>query len=300
MGFGLVRARRLARQFEQLHAVWASAPATAAWTVWLLTDMPYSLAGHAYDLFERGGDWLLADKMPAAQFIRTSTEAGRARWVQLGADPAKLKVIRRGVEVAQPWDQSDDARTARVDGRIHLLAVGRLVPKMGYPYTLEICWHLKRQQIDFTCEIIGAGPMRGQIMRAVARFGLEDYVILRGALPHHEVDAAYVRADALLFTGEVDAKGDRAGFPNAVGEAMIAGLPVCCRPVGAVREAIEDLRTGLILTDPVTDAQRIVAMLQCAKLRQRLRSEARQWAVENFSVQANMRELMRLFEQVGK
>jgi hypothetical protein len=42
------------------HAVWGGAPATAAWLLWRLNGQIYSAAAHAYDLYDRGGDWCCA------------------------------------------------------------------------------------------------------------------------------------------------------------------------------------------------------------------------------------------------
>ncbi|HEY0945035.1 MAG TPA: hypothetical protein VGD81_07190, partial [Opitutaceae bacterium] len=46
---------------DLIHAAWGGAPATAAWILWRLNGHPYSAAAHAYDLYEHGGDWWLAE-----------------------------------------------------------------------------------------------------------------------------------------------------------------------------------------------------------------------------------------------
>ena len=71
LAYAICRARGLSRQVDHFHAVWASAPATAAWAIGQLCDIPFSMAGHAYDLYEDGGDGLLEFKIPAARFVRS-------------------------------------------------------------------------------------------------------------------------------------------------------------------------------------------------------------------------------------
>ena len=57
LGFALVEARRIqSKKFQILHAVWATMPATAAFALSKLIDVPFSMGAHAYDLFRQGGD----------------------------------------------------------------------------------------------------------------------------------------------------------------------------------------------------------------------------------------------------
>lgn len=296
MGFGLVRAQELERECDHLHAVWASAPATAAWTVHLLTGLPYSLAGHAYDLFEHGGDWLLPEKLSQARFVRSSTLAGTQRLLQLGATPAKVHLVRRGLPAPAP-DAFAQQRPAvdfpplSLEQPLRLLAVGRLVEKMGYPLLLAIAAQLHRRGLDFRLRIIGDGPLRHVLQQLGARLGLTGVVEWCGALPYAEVDAAYRRADLLLFTGMIARSGDRAGFPNVIGEAMAAGVPVCCTVVGAVGEAIIDGETGVVLDPSADPAGRILAALADPAALERMRRRAWQWVRSEFDLLRNMSRL---------
>jgi colanic acid/amylovoran biosynthesis glycosyltransferase len=97
-GYGVVEAGRVRQERPRhVHAVWASAPAAAAWTLWRLAGVPYSIAAHAYDLYEHGGDWLLPDKIALARFVRTSTAMGVATLRERGVPAGKIALIRRGL-----------------------------------------------------------------------------------------------------------------------------------------------------------------------------------------------------------
>ena len=58
------------------------APATFALS--RLTGAPFSMGAHAYDLFRRGGDWLLIEKFKYAAFIRTSSKSSFRRLHAMG------------------------------------------------------------------------------------------------------------------------------------------------------------------------------------------------------------------------
>jgi glycosyltransferase involved in cell wall biosynthesis len=288
IGFAIVRARRLARRVGHFHAVWASAPGAAAWALHELTDLPYSLSAHAYDLFENGGDALLSIKMARASFLRSSTRRGCRRWETLGADPRDVLLIRRGLPELPPFAED------RVPSEIpRLLAVGRMVEKMGFAYLLRILAALEMEGVSFRARLIGEGPLREKLQADARRLGLTGKVAFPGALSFAEVEKALAAADLFLFTGCVDRKGDRAGFPNAVGEAMAWGVPVAATPTGAVREGIRDRETGILLPpgNAPAAAVQVRDFLLDPALRGTCRQAARQWVEENFDARRNLRSL---------
>lgn len=284
LGYALVRARMMERRYTHTHAVWASAPAAAAWALHELVGLPYSMAGHAYDLYEDGGDGWLEVKLRETAFIRTSTEAGLRRWRQLGAPASRLVVIRRGLPELPPF-----AGRPRPVPPYRLLAVGRMVEKMGYNRLLDALDRLRQSGLPFQATLVGRGPLLGAIRQRCTDLGLTEQVQFTGSLSYAEVEACYREADLFLFTGVIARSGDRAGFPNAIGEAMAWGVPVCATPVGAVGEGLVDGQTGLIARTPAEAAEKVEALLRSPVDYGRIRMEARQWAEDNFDARVNMR-----------
>ena len=294
LGYALVRARALAGRHDHFHAVWASAPATAAWALYKLTGTPFSMSGHAYDLYEDGGDGLLGVKIPDARFIRTSTDAGRQRWMELGCPADKIHVIRRGL---LKLPQLEPGPTAEPAPPYHLLAVGRLVEKMGYSVLLRILAGLQRSGFPFRATIVGSGPLLGTLRRQCERLGLDETVEFTGGLPYREVTWHYREADLFLFSGQVARSGDRAGFPNAIGEAMAWGVPVCASAVGAVPEGVHDGETGLLYADPEEAAAKIRELFNDCARYAAIRRAARQWIEREFDAHRNMDRFARLVEE---
>ena len=133
-GYGVVEAGRVRRERPRhVHAVWASAPAAAAWTLWRLTGVPYSVSAHAYDLYEHGGDWLLREKIELARFARTSTEMAAATLRERGVEPDKIIVVRRGLGAFPVLKPLRRARRP-----LRLVCVARLVEKKGLERQLEL------------------------------------------------------------------------------------------------------------------------------------------------------------------
>jgi colanic acid/amylovoran biosynthesis glycosyltransferase len=293
VAFALVHAahfRRLAP--TELHAVWAGGPAAAAWTLWRLDRHPFSAAGHAYDLYQDGGDGWLRGKLAPARFVRTSTEMGAATLRAKGVAPEKIHVIRRGLVSLPPLKPLRPGRSP-----LRLLCVARLVPKKGLHLQLAIYAALRAAGLPFEARIAGEGPLREELARELARLGLEGQVTLLGHRPQPEIAALRTWADVLLHTGIVAPDGDRDGLPNVIPEAMAAGVLVVTSPAAATTEAIHDGLTGHV-APPEDPAAWLAALRRLATDDahcEHLRAGARAWIEREFDAHRNTARLAALF-----
>lgn len=291
MGFAIIEAPHF-RRFgpDRFHGVWGSLPAMAAWLLSRLCQAPFSFEAHAYDLYEHGGDWFLREKVRAAQLIRSSTAAGVARLHEVGADPAKVVHIRRGLLPMPVYPERDP-----IGSPMRLVSVGRLVEKKGFFRQLQILAAFREAGIDFSVRIIGEGPLRERLERAIDTSGLGDRVELTGWLAVEETMAEMMRADILLHTGRIARSGDRDGLPNVLGEAMSVGTLVLATPDAGVSEAVVDGESGFLC--PLDDANAWLGALHRIQsepeMVQRVRRNARAWVEEHFDAARNMRSWYR-------
>lgn len=270
-----------------LHAVWASMPAAFGWVVHQLTGLPFSFAGHAYDLFEDGGDGLIGKKLEAAFGIRTSTRAGLIRLRELGADPAAVSVIRRGL-----LDLPAVASMRSGRHPVRLVTVGRFVSKMGYDLLGQVFDELVRRGIPFEARLVGSGSEMKSFETRRMRSKWSENVQLLGAQPFTAVEATLRWGDILLFTGQVASSGDRAGFPNVIGEAMAVGRPVVATEVGAVPEVLEHGVNGLLAHSAVDFVDGIEQLSSDDVFYAKLAGAGRFWTEREFNLQRNMAVFM--------
>ena len=292
--FAVCRAERFRRTgVRHIHGAWASGPATAAAILSRLCGVPFSFAGHAYDIYEHGGDQFLDAKLRAASFVHTTTEAN-VTYLHERVPQARVVFARQGLEQLPVAPKRN-----RAPGPIRILSVARLVPKKGHCHQLAACALLKKWRVPFEARIIGTGELHRRLQREIDALGLADVVTLCGGQPHERAQEAYDWADIFWHTGIIDAKGNRDGLPNVIPEAFANRLPVICSREPGANEAVTDEVTGLVVdvanhTDLASAVKRLA---EDESLRQRLGENGRRWVEENFLVSKNAAILAQAFRE---
>lgn len=250
---------------DHVHAHWATYASTAAMVISRHIDRPFSFTAHAHDIYL--DDQLMADKLASAAFVATISEFNRAyiRHRYPASAGTRIEIVHCGV---QPQRRRRDA--ARVQPGL-LLSVGRLDEIKGFPVLIEACRILREQGLDFRCEIVGDGPLHGQLVEQLRRTGLGDRVTLLGALPSQDVERKLHEADVFVLASQRSRAGNMDGIPVALMEAMASGTPVISTAVSGIPELVEDSRTGLLVEPRDADAlaHAIRRMLEDSLLRGR-------------------------------
>ena len=289
----LILAERLRRDgVAHLHAAWAHTPASVAWIAARLTGIPWSMGGHAKDLYlSRASS--LAKKVSAARFTTVCTRAGHEYLRSLVAAQKDLprpeiQLHHHGVDTeyftpAPPAGvESSQAGAAPM-----ILSAGRLVPKKGFDILLEAAGILRDRGLAFRLEIVGAGPLRDALKAQIRALALEDRVVLKGMLVMEEMREAYRRATCMVLASRVGADGDRDGIPNTLAEAMACGLPVIASKMPSIAELITEGETGVLVPpeDPKALAESLAALLGDPGRMARLGQAGLRRVRENFSAE---------------
>jgi colanic acid/amylovoran biosynthesis glycosyltransferase len=187
---------------------------------------------------------------------------------------AKIVVIPCGSPIRAAGNIRPGSRN-----ELHCLAVGRLVPKKDPLGSLAaFLGASKHVEQRMRLTIVGDGPLRGQLEKAVRLSGAAELVRILGSRPHTEVEALLSDCDIFLQHSRRDpATGDEEGLPVAVLEAMSHGLAIVSTRHGGIPEAIEDGATGFLVAegDYESMASRIAELARDPELRAELGERAR-------------------------
>lgn len=140
---------------------------------------------------------------------------------------------------------------------------GRLVRSKGIEQLLDAV----AQRPSIELQVVGEGPL-GPALRA--QYQGAAHIRFVGAVPHHEMQALYRRATAVV----IPSWGPEV-FPLAVLEAMACGAPVLVRRAGGSAEAVERTGGGLVYDAPEELLPLLDRLVADAGLRATLSSAAR-------------------------
>lgn len=150
-----------------------------------------------------------------------------------------------------------------------VLAVGRLERPKGFDLLVRAFAKATRRQRDWELVIAGEGTEREALAALARSCGVADRVRLPGKRP--DIQRLYAAADVFALPSRFE------GFPNALLEAMAAGLPSVAAdcPAGP-REIIRDEQDGLLVAPEDVDAlaEALSRLIGDADLRARLGAAA--------------------------
>jgi glycosyltransferase involved in cell wall biosynthesis len=289
-GLGVHTSQLLRKRYpcDHIHAHFVDRAALVALIAGQLLDKPFSATAHANDIYV--DPVLLTEKVAQAKFIATCTQYNETHLRSLlrAASARKLRCIYHGLDISEYRPQRRSRKPPL------LLAVGQLKEKKGFGYLLEACRILIDQGVEFTCVIVGEGPLRSALETKIAELSLQHRVRLLGSLPHQAVIEKYKEATTFVLPCVTAANGDRDGIPNVILEAMAMGLPVVSTRHSGIGEAVEDGRSGLLVPpgDSTALAGSLAQLIGDEELRERLGRFARERVVEFFDVEVNVTRLL--------
>jgi colanic acid/amylovoran biosynthesis glycosyltransferase len=177
-----------------------------------------------------------------------------------------------------------------------ILFVGRLVEKKGCEFLLRAMALLQQRDPEAQVEIIGDGPLRGQLEALASTLSLR--VCFRGVQTPVEVLRSLSRARVLCNPSVTAASGDMEGFGMVFAEAQAVGTPVVSFTHAAIPEVVDHGSTGLLC--PEANVAALAHSLERLLLDDRLWSlmslRARQRAVELFDIAKQTESLEALYD----
>jgi len=159
-----------------------------------------------------------------------------------------------------------------------IVSVGRLVSIKRFDLLLGAMAELRSEFPDWHLDILGDGEERNALEEMTRRLDLSNVVEWRGTVK----DTRPFLQNAALFV----LCSDFEGFPNALSEALAAGIPAVCTDTQGVRALLRDRQNGISV--PRGDQKGLVlgmgALMQNSELRIQMSRQALRVS-EDFSME---------------
>ena len=170
--------------------------------------------------------------------VFVNSEEYRQSWIQHGLEPAKLKILPRGLdtELFHPArrDPAFFERFGAHNGEVRLLYVGRISREKDLDLLAAAYRRLRDEGLPIQLFFVGDGPYSEALAKSLPEAFFTGY--LRGS----ELATAYASADVFVFPSTTDT------FGNVILEAQACGLPVVVSDSGGPKELVQPEANGLI------------------------------------------------------
>jgi glycosyltransferase involved in cell wall biosynthesis len=280
---------------DVLHAYLPAAYVMAALTGWA-ARVPVIIAGrrglssyHLYNSWRWRMLARLANRIIAVQLCNSEAVREYAiRREHLRRD--RTMVIPNGIDLPDPpAPELEPAWAAPTTAAM----IANFTSYKGHATVLQAMCRVVAQRPDFKLVMFGEGKERREAERLSEELGLDGAVVFAGGRP----DAARFlpRFDFLVLASTQE------GLPNAVMEAMAAGLPQVATPVGGVPELVEHEVTGLLVppSDPEQLAEAIIWMIDHPDQRRQMGAAARARVRAGFSTASMVARTEALYEALS-
>lgn len=286
--FQVLAIRKLLKshKYSVIHAHWLIPQGLAATFAKLTVSNspPIICTGHGADIFGLQGKvlsklkrWII-DHSAAVTVVSQSMKSYLQS--ELKVRPEKIKVIPMGTDLSNIFTPKEGMRNL---GQIAF--VGRLVEKKGLKYLIQVIPSLVTKLEKLNLIIAGSGPERAELEELVSNLNIEGNVTFVGAKNHREIADLYRSSEACIFPFVKASDGDMEGFGLVTVEAMGCKCPVIVGDIPAVRDIVQDGKTGLICkpTDPEILTTTILRVLRSKDTSAELANAAYQFVQQNFS-----------------
>ncbi len=227
---------------DHVHAGFATHPATCAWMIGRMTDIPYSVSCHAHDIFVSRSmlDFKLGEAACVRPISRFNQDYLQEKIPRLRNQ--RFAVIHIGLDLQAirplPAVGGDDFR---------ILYVGSLEVRKGVDDLLTALAGCSGELGTWHCDIMGDGPVRMELEAQVQDLGLADQVVFHGKQPVEEIYRAYGRCHVLVVPSIIDGSGRTEGIPTVLVEALAHQRPVISTRVSGIPELVRPGETGWLI-----------------------------------------------------
>jgi glycosyltransferase involved in cell wall biosynthesis len=176
---------------------------------------------------------------------------------------------------------------------VRLLFVGRLVPEKGCQLLLQALYKLRNDGNDVVLSVCGDGTYRPQLEALAKRLDLRDLVSFHGELSGQKLINTMQEADISVVPSLWEEQ-----FGLTAAEAMSCGLPVVGSLGGGLQWIVKEGGLGFERGDLEGLTRNLDYLISHPEIREKMGHEARQLAVEKYSLRRMNDQHLQLIESL--
>lgn len=276
-----------------IYAHWLSAPSQFALLLYLVTNIPFGITGHRWDLIDANNFDL---KFKHSKFIRLISYKSTQLLAKNIQEKYKEKIYN--IYLGIPILIKPIKKIKIPNNNIRILCIGNLIPVKGHQYLINAVYELHKRGYSIFLDLIGSGELENEIQNQIENLKLENYITILGYMVHSQVQSELKSGKYNLYCQpSVDlGNGSHEGIPVSLMEAISAELPCIATNTGSIPELIINSKTGLLVEDknPIALADAIQRLLIEPDLANTLVENAFKKVSIDFNQNLNNQKLIKL------
>ncbi len=274
---------------QHLHVQLGSPAVTVGLYVKTVFNTGYSFTVHGpFEFYDTKGQYL-AEKIIAADFIICISDFARSQLMNLSSARYwdKFNIVRLGVDpevfIPKTFDPTPKC--------FELICVGRLTPAKGQHILVKTIALLANKGRKLQLRVVGDGEDRESLENLITQLGVENEVILEGAVNQERIRTLYAQADAFVIPSFAE------GVPVVLMEAMAMEIPCVTTRITGIPELITDGESGLLVRPSNIEelAVAIERLMDDPALRERIGKNGRKRVMEAYHLPRNIKKLAEVF-----
>lgn len=221
------------------------------------------------------------------------------RW---NLNPAKVSTVNNGVDIEKFVNLKDSVSVARrnnLEGRPLIMFVGNFRLWHGVDILIDAFSAVAATNTQAKLILVGDSPLRADLENQVKRLGLADRVIFTGQVDHQAV-AKWLHLATVTVLSHRPTPAAMAGSPMKLFEYMAAGKAIVAPALPNIEKILTHRKNALLFppADPAGLAAALLELLADDHLRDRLAQTGRAEAVQKYSWDRAVRELLHIFRSL--
>ena len=190
-------------------------------------------------------------------------------------------------------------RTYNKSRPVRFLLASSFIEKKGVETCLQALINLKND-LDFTVDIIGDGPLKTRIQDIIKSGNLQEKVKMHGYQPYEFFIKLAYDCDVMLQASRTSEANDKEGTPMSLVDAMATGMPVVSTRHGDIPEIVVDGVTGFLAEEGsvVEFEEAISKMMERMEEISIFSRKSRKWIEENFDVEKQSDRLSHIYNNL--